>query len=204
MKPFKLLPVALLALVAALPAQAADTYTVDKNHSELTFRVKHMFSKVAGKFNDFSGTINWDKADVTKSTVEIHIKSASIDTGNERRDNHLRTDDFFGAEKCPEITFKSTKVVETAKDQLAVTGDFTMHCITKVITLPVKIGGEGKDPGGAIRAGFESGITLNRKEFNMNWNANLDNGGFMLGDDVEITLGIEAKKDTPAAAAPAK
>lgn len=193
---------ALLLLAAALPLRA-DEYTVDKNHSEASFRVKHMFSKTAGKFDDFAGTIHWDKADVGKSNVEFTLKSASVDTGNERRDNHLRTDDFFGADKCPDITFKSSKITAAGSDSFSVTGTLTMHCIAKEVTLPVKFLGEGKDPGGNVKAGFETATVLNRKDFNMNWNAKLDNGGFMLADDVEVTIQLETK-NTSAPAPPAK
>lgn len=203
----RLIPAALLVIAGiatVAPAHAADVYSVDKTHSEATFRVKHMFSHVAGKFADFAGTIDWDKTDVTKSSVEFTIKAASISTDNDKRDTHLRTDDFFGVEKCPDVSFKSTKVTQTAKDVFAVTGNLSMHCISKEITLPVKFLGEGKDPWGNVKAGFETGTVLNRKDFKMNWNANLDNGGFMLGDDVEVTISLETKKETPAAAAPAK
>jgi len=201
----RLIPaVLLLAVATVLPARAADVYTVDKTHSEATFHVKHMFSKVAGKFTEFAGTINWDKTSLDKSSVEFTIKSASISTDNEKRDTHLRSDDFFGADKCPDVSFKSTKIKEAGKDVYAVTGNFTMHCVTKEITLPVKFLGEGKDPWGNVKAGFETSTVLNRKEYNMNWNANLDNGGFMLADDVEVTVSLETKKEAAAPAAPAK
>lgn len=192
-----------LAVLSVLPARAADVYTVDKTHSEATFRVKHMFSKVAGKFTDFAGTITWDKSNLDKSSVEFVIKSASISTDNDKRDAHLRSDDFFGAEKCPDVSFKSSKIVETGKDVYGVTGTLTMHCVAKEITLPVKFLGEGKDPWGTVKAGFETSTVLNRKDFKMNWNANLDNGGFMLADDVEVNVSLETKKEAPAAA-PAK
>ncbi|MEO8503624.1 MAG: YceI family protein [Acidobacteriota bacterium] len=195
----RFIPAALLLIASAVPATAADVYTVDKTHSEATFRVKHMFSKLAGKFTDFSGTISWDKADLSKSSVEFALKSASISTDNDKRDTHLKSDEFFGAEKCPEVTFKSTKIVSTAKDTFGVTGNLTMHCISKEITLPVKFLGEGKDPWGNVKAGFETTATLNRKDYNMIWNAKLDDGGFMLADDVEVTVSLETKKEAPAA-----
>jgi len=203
MKRLLSLSAALLLAVVVGSAASADTYNVDKSHSAAEFKVKHMFSKVAGKFTDFSGTINWDKADVAKSSVVFTLKSASINTASEKRDAHLRTDEFFGADTCPDITFKSSKIAATAKDAFSVTGTLNMHCIDKEITLPVKFLGEGKDPWGGTTAGFETSVVLNRKDFKMNWNKNLDDGGFLLGDDVEVSINLETKKDVPAAA-PAK
>jgi polyisoprenoid-binding protein YceI len=187
-------------LLLAATAAVADTYNVDKTHSEASFRVKHMFSKVQGKFTDFSGTVHWDKGDLAKSDVQFTLKSATVNTENDQRDKHLKTDDFFNAEKCPDITFKSSKIAATSKDTFAVTGTLTMHCISKEITLPVKFLGEGKDPWGGTRAGFETGTVLNRKDFAMNWNKSLDSGGFLLGDDVEVSISLETQKEAPAAA----
>jgi polyisoprenoid-binding protein YceI len=203
MKRLTSLSAALLLAVLAVRSAQADTYNVDKSHSGAEFKVKHMFSKVNGKFTDFSGTINWDKADLAKSSVVFTLKSASIDTASEKRDAHLRTAEFFGAEKCPDITFKSSKIAATAKDTFAVSGTLNMHCIDKEITLPVKFLGEGKDPWGGTTAGFETTIVLNRKDFQMNWNKSLDDGGFLLADDVEVSISLETKKEAPAAA-PAK
>ena len=187
----------LFASALALPA-AAETYSIDKAHSDFTFHVRHLLSKVPGKFADVAGTIVLDDKDLTKSTVDIHIQAASISTQNETRDKHLRSDDFFGVEKCPEVTFVSKKIEPTKdKDVYDVTGPLTMHCISKDITLPVRFLGRAKDPWGGQRAAFEASTTLNRKDFNMLWNKSLDGGGFLLGDNVEVTIAIEAFQPQP-------
>jgi polyisoprenoid-binding protein YceI len=188
-----------LAGLAASPALAADTWTVDKNHSEVSFQVKHMMARVRGGFNDFSGTIVADPAKPEASSVEFTIKTASIDTNNENRDKHLRSADFFDAEKNPDITFKSTKVVAKGKDKYDVTGTFTMHGVTKEVTLPVTFLGAMKDPRGNEKAGFETGVTLNRKDYGIVWNQALDSGGFVLGDDVTVSINLETAKKKPEA-----
>src|SRR5438045_1549109 len=134
-------------VLAAASAFAADTFVVDKVHSEAKFEIRHLMSKVSGKFDDFAGTVNIDNANPAASTVEFAIKSASIDTGNEGRDKHLRTPDFFDAEKNPEITFKSTAVKPSGKKNVYdVTSDFTMRGMTKRITIPAEVLGYGKNP----------------------------------------------------------
>lgn len=189
-----------LSLTLALVAPAlADTYTVDKNHSEAAFQVRHILTKVRGTFRDFSGTINVDKAKPENSSVEFRIKAASIDTGVQKRDDHLRSPDFFDAATYPEITFKSTKVVPKGSDLFDVTGDFTMHGVTKQITLPVKFLGEQKFMKGA-KAGFETGLTLNRKDYGLLWNKALESGGVMVGEEVEISINIEADLQVPGTA----
>ncbi len=182
-------------LVTASSLFAADGFVVDKVHSEATFQVRHMMSRVSGKFDDFGGKVNIDRANPGASSVELTIKTASIDTGVADRDKHLRSADFFDAEKNPEITFKSTKIVAgKKKDTYEVTGDLTMHAVTKHITIPVEFGGFGKDPWGNERAGFSLTTTVNRKDYGINWNKGLDAGGVLLGDDVTINVNIEAMK----------
>ena len=188
----KLFAAAALAAFVAIPAFAADVYNVDPSHSEVSFQIRHMVTQVRGRFNDFKGTVNLDPANLAKSSVEFRVKAESIDTGLADRDKHLRAADFFDVEKHPEITFKSTSIKPTGKDTYAVTGDFTMRGVTKKITLPVTFLGSAKDPWGNVRAGFETATTLNRKEYGMNWNAALDNGGVILGDDVKIAINLEA------------
>lgn len=191
---FRTLAVAAL-LVSASSLFAADTFVVDKAHSEATFQVRHMMSKVSGKFDDFSGRMNLDRAKPSASSVEFTIKTASVDTGNPDRDKHLQTADFFDAAKNPEITFKSTSIVATKKkDVYAVTGDLTMRGVTKHVTIPVEFGGFGKDPWGNERAGFSLTTVVNRKDYGINWNKALDNGGFLLSDDVTINVNLEAQK----------
>lgn len=196
----KKLTVVFVLLLAAASAFAADTYVVDRNHSEAKFEIRHLMSKVSGKFDDFAGTINVDNANPGASTVEFTIKTASIDTGAEGRDKHLRTPDFFDAEKYPEITFKSVSIKPTAKKNLYdVTGDFTMRGVTKRLTLAVEYLGSGKDPWGNDRVGFTLKTTVNRKDYGINWNKAVDQGGVLLGDDVDITVNLEAAKKKAAA-----
>src|SRR6059058_2943618 len=175
------------AVLFAVSAFAADNFIVDKNHSEATFQVRHLVSRVSGRFNDFSGAISVDEANPAVSSVEFTIKAPSIDTGNDSRD------------KDPEITFKSTSVKPTSrKNVYDVTGTFTMHGVTKTITLPVEFLGFIKDPRGNIRAGFAAHVTLNRKDYGIIWNRALDAGGTLLGDDVVVNVNIEAAKSAAA------
>jgi polyisoprenoid-binding protein YceI len=186
---------AVAAFLVTASSLFADTFVVDKVHSEATFQVRHMMSKVTGKFEDFGGRINIDRAKPFASSVEFNIKTASVNTGVADRDKHLRTADFFDAEKYPEITFKSTKIAATKKkDVYDVTGDLTMRGVTKHVTIPVEFGGFGKDPWGNERAGFSLTTTVNRKDYGINWNQALDNGGFLLSDDVTINVNLEAVK----------
>jgi polyisoprenoid-binding protein YceI len=186
---------AVAAFLVTASSLFAETFVVDKAHSEATFQVRHMMSKVSGKFNDFSGKINIDRAKPAASSVEFTIKAASVDTGNSDRDKHLQTADFFDVARCPELTFKSTSIAPTKKkDVYDVTGDLTMRCVTKHITIPVEFGGFGKDPWGNERAGFSLTTTVNRKDYGINWNKALDNGGFLLSDDVTINVNLEAQK----------
>jgi polyisoprenoid-binding protein YceI len=186
--------VLLLAALAAVPLFAADTYTIDKTHSDVSFQVRHFVSKVRGEFTDFEGTIQVDAVKPEASSVVFTIKAASINTNNDSRNKHLNSADFFDTEKFPEISFKSTKIAAAGKDKYDVTGDFTMHGVTKSITLPVTYTGAAKDPRGGERAGFELSTTLNRKDYGINWNKTLDNGSLMLSDDVAVTISLETVK----------
>ncbi|HEU4521810.1 MAG TPA: YceI family protein [Thermoanaerobaculia bacterium] len=192
MKHFKVALVA--ALLAATPLFAADTFKVDKSHSSADFKIRHMMSNVTGRFSDFDATIALDRGNPAASSVEFTINAASIDTANENRDKHLRSADFFEVEKYPAITFKSTKITPAGKDRFDVTGNLTMHGVTKEVTLPVTFLGFGKDPWGNERAGFEIETTLNRKDYGLNWNKALDQGGVLLADDVKVSIALEAVK----------
>jgi polyisoprenoid-binding protein YceI len=191
----------LTALVATpLLAQTTEAWTVDKNHSSATFKIRHMMANVVGSFRDFDGTLNIDRANPANSSVEFTIKSASIDTGSPNRDEHLRSPDFFDVAKHPAITFKSTAVKAKSATEFDVTGDFTMRGVTKRITLPVTFLGFAKTQRGE-KAGFEIETTLNRKDYGIEWNRALDEGGVLLGDDVKISINLEVDKKAPAAAA---
>ena len=136
----------LLASLAVPALAAPDTYTVDKQHTEAAFQVRHILTKVRGTFRDVDGTISWDKANPAKSSVEFRLKTVSVDTGVAQRDNHLRSQDFFWAEKYPEIVFVSTKIVPKSATAFDVTGNLTIRGVSKVVTLPVTYVGEQKDP----------------------------------------------------------
>jgi len=192
---------ALLAIVSASPALAAETYTIDKQHSEASFQIRHLgISNVRGRFGDFDGAINIDRAKPESSSVELSIKAASIDTGTPDRDKHLRSADFFDVEKFPTITFKSTKVVPRGGNNYDVTGSLTMHGVSKEITIPVTHLGFVKDPWGNDKAGFELNTTLNRKDFGLTWNKALETGGLLVGEDVKISINLETAQKKEAAA----
>lgn len=180
------------ASLLATQAVAATAYAVDPVHSSVGFKVRHLVSKTAGRFDKFSGTLLIDRADLTKSSVELSIDAASIDTDNENRDGHLKSPDFFDVEKFPSILFKSTKIEKTGEQSYAVTGDFTMHGVTKSVTIPVAVLGFSDGAQGGL-AGFESTFKLNRKDYGIEWNKTLDAGGFLLGDEVEVNITIEAR-----------
>lgn len=194
MKQYRSILASIVFLAASPLFAATETFTIDKVHSGAEFKIRHMMSSVGGRFTDFAGTINLDRANPTASSVEFTIQAASIDTATPDRDKHLRSADFFDVEKYPTITFKSTKVAKTrTKDTYDVTGDLTLHGVTKRITLPVVALGFGRDQWGE-RAGFELNTKLNRKDFGINWNKALDQGGYLLQDDVRIAMNIEAVK----------
>jgi polyisoprenoid-binding protein YceI len=191
-------------LLAQTPSPAAtaatpttESWNVDKSHSMAQFKVRHMMANVVGQFRDFDANISMDRANPAKSTVEFTIQATSIDTGNTNRDEHLRSADFFDVGKFPTISFKSTSIKAKAKDQYDVTGDLTMHGVTKSVTLPVTFLGFGKDGRGNEKGGFEIETTLDRKDFGVIWNRNLDEGGVLLGDDVKISINLEVGKKKP-------
>lgn len=204
-KSLAVLTLALLAALAlpgtaAVPAAATGTWNVDKVHSEIGFQVRHFVSKVRGSFTDFSGAIRIDAEKPGTSSVEFTIKVASINTNEPKRDAHLKSPDFFDAGKFPEIRFVSRKVVRKSDTSFDVVGDLTMRGVTKEVTLPVTFSGIAKSPWGGELAGFESSITLNRQDYGIKYNKVLDQGGMMLGDDVAVTISLEAGKAKPAAA----
>ena len=192
----RLFVAAMLALAAG-PAHAADTFVIDRSHSEAGFQVRHLFSNVRGRFGAFEGTIAVDAEKPEASSVVFKIDASSIDTDNADRDKHLRSPDFFDIANHPAITFASAKVRATGKDRYAVTGTLTMRGVAKTITLPVSFLGAGRDPWGNERAGFSTSVTLNQKDFGILWNKSLDNGGLLLGDDVAVTIDLEAVKQAP-------
>ena len=187
-----------LAVSAGAVSAAPSTYVVDNGHSEASFKVRHLLSKTPGRFNDFGGRIQLDPARPESSTVEFRIRAESVDTDLADRDKHLRSADFFDVANHPEFVFKSESIRRAGKDVYAVTGLLSIRGIEKRITLPVTYHGATKDPWGSERAGFSTAITLDRKDFGMVWNKALDQGGFILGDEVWVTLEIEAVREKAA------
>jgi len=194
-----------LAGFLVLPALAqAATWKIDPNHSSTTFKIRHLFSNVRGDFTQISGMIDYDPAHPTASTLETKIVAASINTNNERRDNDLRSPNFFDVATFPDLTFKSTKV-ESTEGGLKVTGDLTLHGITKPVVLDVEVLGTGPHPmieGGQV-AGFSAHTKINREDFGLKWNKTLDAGGTLLGNDVDIQIEVEAVNAPPKPEAPA-
>ena len=189
---------ALLAAGIALPASAAtDTWTIDKEHSTVSFQVRHLLTKVRGQFDAFQGSVQMDPQHPETGAVEFTIDAKSIDTDAPKRDEHLRSPDFFDVANNPQITFKSKKVVPLAAGRFAVAGTLTMRGVAREVTLPVELLGTTKDPWGNVRAGFSTALTLNRKDYGINWNKALDEGGYVLGDDVEIDIQLEAIQQKP-------
>ena len=190
----KFFNVAALLIVFSISASAAD-YVVDPVHSNVTFTVRHLISKVTGNFTDFTGEFSWNEKTPAASKVNFVVQTKSLDTNNEKRDTHLRSPDFFDAEKYPTLTFASKKVQMNGKKNGKVSGDLTIRGVTKPTTFDVEYLGTSPDPfGGAPRAGFIAKTRLNRKDYGLVWNKTLDNGAFLLGDDVDVNLQIEAQQ----------
>lgn len=182
-----------LALLLAGNAWAADKYVFDKSHTRVGFAVKHMLiTTVRGHFSDFDGTIMYDQNNIENSSIDVIIKTASINTDNERRDNHLRSDDFFNAEQFPEITFKSKKISKTENGYVAV-GDLTIRDVTKEVELPFQIIGTIKDRNGNTRMGVEAEMTIKRMDYGVKWSNTLDNGSLVVSDDVKIELALQLR-----------
>jgi len=199
-----LLSLPLAALFLATVARAdREAYKFDGAHTNVGFRIRHFVSKVSGSFRKFEGTIEIDRAKPATSTVELKIETGSIDTGNAKRDDHLRSPDFFDAVKFPEMTFKSTKITDKGNGAYEVAGDLTMKGVTKPVVLNVTSLGFAKDGRGGEKTGFEVTGKVNRKDFGVAWNAPMDGGGVMLGEDVELDISVEANKKKPEAPAPA-
>ncbi len=190
----------LALLLPALAAAEAVVYKIDPDHSGVNFTIRHFVTNVPGRFKDFDGVVKYDKQNPAASAVSFTIQAASIDTANADRDGHLRKPDFFDVEKYPTITFSSSSVKAVDADTLEVTGDMTMHGVTKKVTVPVEVLGSMKTPQGE-KAGFETTFKVDRKEYGITWNRALDAGGAVLGDDVKITISVEADLQ---AAKPAK
>ena len=187
-------------LVIAFPLiVSAATWNIDPEHTNVGFKVKHlMVSNVKGVFEKFTGTVDLNEKDITRSKVDVSIETKSINTSVVKRDEHLRSADFFDVAKYPAMTFTSKKVAKAGKGKLKVTGDLNLHGVTKEVVLDVEgPSAESKDPWGNIRKGASASTKINRKDFGLNWNKALETGGFVVGDDVLISLEIEMIKAQP-------
>jgi polyisoprenoid-binding protein YceI len=163
-------------------------WKLDTSHSTVEFTARHMMlTKVKGRFSDVEGTVTTDGDTPASASVNVTIKTASIDTRTEMRDNHLRSPDFLDAEQYPVITFQSTKI-DGAKDQFAITGDLTIHGVTRPVTLDVSYEGAGKDPWGNDRLGFTASGAIDRREFGLTWNQALETGGVLVSNEIRINI----------------
>jgi len=185
-------------VILALPALAgASTWKIDADHSNIQFKVRHlMVSNVKGVFGKVQGTVDIDDQNVTKSKVAVTIDTQSINTGVAKRDEHLKSADFFDVATFPTMTFVSTKVAKNGKDKLKVTGNLTLHGVTRSVLLDVEgPSADSKDPWGNTRRGASATTKINRKDFGLAWNKALETGGVVVGDEVTITLEVEMIKD---------
>lgn len=183
----------------------AATYKLDKDHTTVGFKIKHLFSWVNGTFDDYTGSFNYDPEKPETWSAEAVIKTASINTRTEARDKHLINPDFFDAEKYPEITFKSTSVTDVTPQSAKLNGVLSMHGVEKPIVLDLQIHGVVKDPWGNVTAGFTATAKINRKDFGLTWNQAVETGQLLVGEEVEITIEVagllaeEAPESAPTA-----
>jgi polyisoprenoid-binding protein YceI len=178
------------------PQTTVTTWNIDPVHSVAEFKVKHMMiSNVKGQFTGVSGKLTYDEADVTKSSVEATIDAASVNTREPQRDAHLKSADFFDVEKFPTLGFKSTRVSRTGEGELAVEGELMIHGVTRKVVFAVEgPTAPGKDPWGNTRIGISATTKINRKDYGLTWNAALETGGILVGEEVTITLDVEFVK----------
>ncbi len=182
-------------MVSTLPTTATTTWQIDAGHSLVEFAVKHMmFTTTKGRFGQFSGVINYDEANLAESNATVEIVAASVDTRDEKRDGHLRAADFFDTENYPTITFSSTRIESGGGESFKVYGDLTIRGVTKPIVLDAELTGRGKSPWGQEVIGFSATTKFKRSEFGLEWNATLETGGVLVGDEVKIAIEIEAAK----------
>ena len=181
---------------ANAPQPTTTTWNIDPVHTTVEFKIRHMMiANVKGHFKLASGVINVDESDITRSNVEASIDAASIDTREPDRDTHLRSAEFLEVEKFPTLTFASTRVTRKGKAEMEVEGDLTIHGVTRKATFSVEgPTPPGKDPWGNLRIGLSASTKINRKDFGLTWNAALETGGILVGDEVTITLDVEAVK----------
>lgn len=181
--------------------QLTGTYDIDPAHSALEFAAKHaMVTTVRGRFSDFEGVLRLDGTNPENSSAEVRIRVGSLDSRSDQRDEHLRSADFFDVEKFPKITFVSSKVKPLGGKKAQVEGTLTIKGVSKPVTLDIEVFGTGPDAWGNTRGGFEGRTKVNRQDFGVAWNKAVEGGGTILGDEVEITLNVEAVRQKPAEA----
>ncbi|MDB5084692.1 MAG: YceI-like protein [Bacilli bacterium] len=174
---------------------AKSKWTVDFTHSSIDFTIKHMMiAKVRGTFNTYEADIEADPEDLTSASIQVTVDLSSIDTRNADRDTHLRSSDFFDAEQHPKMTFQSTEIVKKSDGDYAVTGNLNIHGVSRPETFAVSFEGAGKDPWGNEKAGFSAIGSIKRSDYGLTYNAVLETGGVMIGDEVKISIEIEAGK----------
>ena len=185
----------LLVIAAAVPASAAEAYTIDPVHSSIGFAVKHlMVSEVKGEFTDYEGTVVYDPENVAATQINVVIQAASIDTRLKQRDDHLRSSDFLKTDEFPLITFNSRGVNKT-ENNVVIVGDLTIRGVTKTVSIPAQISGPFANPlGGGEVIGIIGETVINRQDFGVSWNKAMDSGGYVVGDDVKLVISVEAKK----------
>ncbi len=178
------------------------SWKIDPVHSQITFSVRHMMiSNVRGRFEHFDGEFHMDEEQPERSTVEVRIEAASINTRDPNRDNHLRSPDFLDAANHPYITFKSRRVERTGPNTARLIGDLTIRGVTREVTLDVEYTGQARSPWGTTSAGFSARTKINRKDWNLTWNQVLETGGVLVGEDINIDIELELVKEAEAAAA---
>jgi len=176
-------------------------WQIDQGHSEVSFSAKHlMISTVRGRFNTYTGTVEADEQNPTAAVVNVQIDASSLVTGDEKRDGHLRSPDFLDAEQFPYITFKSTSVQQVDESHGKLSGDLTIRDVTKPVVLDFEYAGQAKTPWGTTSAGFSASTKISRKEWGLNWNVALETGGWLVGDQITISIELELVKQVEQAA----
>ncbi len=186
----------IVALMVATSMAHAAPYVADPAHSNISFAVRHMFAQVKGNFNDYTGNFDFDPKTKELKEIDFTIKTVSLNTNHTQRDNHLRAADFFDATQFPEIRFTALTIKKDAKGNYTLAGPLTLHGVSKNVTFTAKFLGAAKNPWGTETASFTATTKINRKDFGMSWNKAIDNGGVLIGNDVDITIDIEGMAKT--------
>ena len=187
-----------LFLLPLFPLNGSSAeFTLDKDHSHAGFQVRHIVSKLQGEFKDFEGSFTFDEKNPESAAGKFIVKAASVNTNHEKRDTHLRSPDFFDVEKFPTLSFESRKVTPAGGKKFLLAGDLTIHGVTRPVTFDTEFFGLEKSPWGDYRAGFSASTKINRKDYGIVWNKVLDSGGLLVGEEVEISIQVEAIEKKP-------